>query len=267
MKNLKIFCVTDKVLKFLENTNYNVGWVGKENPPENYILSNNKINIFSKEKYYSELTFHYWYWKNLLNIKSTEWVGFCQKRRYWVKKNYLNNKIDNTEFHKNFLYEAQDEWNNFNAIICEPVQINKVKKIKMIKRGFRSLISNPEIFFNEKKQTINFHFDMHHGHGNLSKAIEVMNDNDRDEFRNYVNTNYEYHPHIMFIAKPFIIDKWFTDLFDWLFRCEKIFGFNNLHGYDTQRLYAYLAERYLSFWFKKYSKFTNWPWTFIDLND
>ena len=86
MTNLKIFCVTDKVLKFLENTNYNVGWVGKENPPENYILSNNKINIFSKEKYYSELTFHYWYWKNLLNIKSTDWVGFCQKRRYWVKK-------------------------------------------------------------------------------------------------------------------------------------------------------------------------------------
>ena len=60
----------------------------------------------------------------------------------------------------------------------------------------------------------------------------------------------------MFIAKPFIADKWFQDLFTWLFSCEEIFGFENLKGYDTQRLYAYLAERYLSFWFKKYSKFT-----------
>jgi hypothetical protein len=63
----------------------------------------------------------------------------------------------------------------------------------------------------------------------------------------------------MFIAKAYIAERWFSTLFPWLFRCEKIFGFNNLKGYDTQRLYAYLAERYLSFWFKKYSKFIEWP--------
>ena len=50
MSNLKIFCVTDKEVKFLENTNYNIGWVGKETPPENYILSDTNDNIFSKEK-------------------------------------------------------------------------------------------------------------------------------------------------------------------------------------------------------------------------
>ena len=55
----------------------------------------------------------------------------------------------------------------------------------------------------------------------------------------------------MFIARPEIIDKWFLTLFTWLERCEDIFGFEGLKGYDTQRLYAYLAERYLSFWFKK----------------
>ena len=267
MSNLKIYCVTDKVINFLDNTKYNIGWVGKENPPENYILSNNRNNIFSKEKYYSELTFHYWYWKNLLNVESNDWIGFCQKRRYWLKKNFLKDKIDKVNFSENLLDEVQDEWSGYNAIICNPIKINKVKKIKMIKRGFRSLIRNPKIFFNDKKQTIKFHFDMHHGYGNLSKAIEVMNDNDRDEFKNYVNTNCEYNPHIMFIAKPLIINKWFTDLFEWLFKCEKIFGFENLNGYDTQRLYAYLAERYLSFWFKKYSNFINWPWTFIDFKN
>ena len=55
----------------------------------------------------------------------------------------------------------------------------------------------------------------------------------------------------MCISKKKLLDKWFKDLFRWLFDCEKIFGFKNLAGYDQQRLYAFLAERYLSFWFLK----------------
>ena len=47
-------------------------------------------------------------------------------------------------------------------------------------------------------------------------------------------------------------------------KIEKIFGFDKLRGYDTTRLYAYLSERYLSFWFKKYTKFKTHPWVFLD---
>ena len=101
---------------------------------------------------------------------------------------------------------------------------------------------------------------MHHGYGNLDKAINLLCDADREEFRDYVNNNISFSPHIMFIAKVGIAKKWFSSLFPWLFKCEKIFGFETLHGYDSQRLYAYLAERYLSFWFKKYSKYIEWPY-------
>ena len=48
-------------------------------------------------------------------------------------------------------------------------------------------------------------------------------------------------------------------------RCEVQFGFNELKGYDTLRLYAYLAERYLSFWFKKYTNYKEEPWISLDL--
>ena len=51
-----------------------------------------------------------------------------------------------------------------------------------------------------------------------------------------------------------------------LFWC-KVFGFSKLSGYDTQRLYAYLAERYLSFWFKKHTNYLNWPWTLVDFDN
>jgi len=108
---------------------------------------------------------------------------------------------------------------------------------------------------------------MHHGYGNLDKAINFIKAEDKDDFSNYVNKKTSFNPHIMFIAKPVILNMWFKDLFEWLFKCEEIFGFENLKGYDTQRLYAYLAERYLSFWFKKYTKFTTWPWKFINLKN
>ena len=105
---------------------------------------------------------------------------------------------------------------------------------------------------------------MHHGYGNLDKAIEVMNINDREDFREYVNTQNTFNPNNMFIAKKKIVDKWFGDVFPWLFKCEKVLGFKNLKGYET-RIYAYLAERYLSFWFKKYARSIEWPWVFVDL--
>ena len=264
MKNLKIYCVTNKVINFADKTNYNIGWVGQENPPKNYILCNSKDNIFFKEKHYSELTFQYWYWKNMMDLQQDNWIGFCQKRRFWVNKNSINNKIEKKSFSNHVLQSVPDEWNGFDSVICEPIYINKVKKMKMIKRGFRSIIKKPSILFDEKKQSLALHFDMHHGYGNLNKAINLIEDEDKLDFSNYVNNSISYNPHIMFIAKPKIMDKWFNTLFPWLERCEKIFGFDSLHGYDTQRLYAFLAERYLSFWFKKHTKSLEWPWTFFE---
>ena len=264
MKNLEIYCVTDKALPFLENFYYHLGAVGKKDFPSNYIKCDQGQNIFSKEKYYSELTFQYWYWKNKLDIKQNNWIGFCQKRRFWINKQSLNKEINIYNFQNHFLHDIPREWSNFEAIICDPIQVNTVKKTKLIKRGFKSLIKNPGAFFSRDKQTIRLHFDMHHGYGNLSKAIDVMDYEDREDFRNFVNTSTSFNPHIIFITKPKIANKWFKNLFSWLFNCEEIFGFKNLKGYDTERLYAYLAERYLSFWFNKHTKVLNWPWILFD---
>ena len=96
------------------------------------------------------------------------------------------------------------------------------------------------------------------------KAISVMNDKDRLEFLDYVESNVSYNPHIMVISKKGILDKWFSSLFEWLFKCENVHGFDKLKGYDTQRLYAFLGERYLSFWFKKYTIYRENHWRLIE---
>ena len=43
-----------------------------------------------------------------------------------------------------------------------------------------------------------------------------------------------------------------------------VFGFN-LDGYGKVRIYGFLAERFLPFWFNKYSKYLEWPIIFRDL--
>jgi len=134
----------------------------------------------------------------------------------------------------------------------------------MLKRGWKSLIKKPSIFFNKDKENIAFHFNMHHGYGNLDIAIDLLDTSDKEDFKDFVYNENSFNPHIMFIARPDILNKWFDKLFLWLQRCENKIGFKDLHGYDTTRLYAYLAERYLSFWFKKYTKYLESPWIFLD---
>ena len=264
MNKIKIYCVTNKLVNFIKKDNYKFGWVGKDIIAEKkYLKCDYGDNIFYKEQYYSELTFHYWYWKNLLKIEdSQQWVGFCQKRRYWIK-NQTQDKINVDNINEYLLTDIDNDTRDYEALICNPIEVS-TKKMKLIKRGWRNILSKPSIFFNPSLINLSDHFDIHHGFGHLEKAVNLLNVNDRNDFKEYLKVNKKFNPHIMFIAKKKIINNWFNALFPWLEKCEKIFGFEKLSGYDTRRLYAYLSERYLSFWFKKYTKFKTHPWVFLD---
>ncbi len=137
----------------------------------------------------------------------------------------------------------------------------------MEKNNFKTIFKNPSLLLNKDKRSIKFHFDMMHGFGNLDKAIELLDPEEKNDFTEFVNTNVSFNPQNMFICKSKkILTSYYDSIFPWLLRCEKIFGFNNLKGYDQIRLYAYLSERYLPFWFEKYTNSTYSPWKFIDIN-
>ena len=138
-----MYCVTNKKITFLEETPYYLGAVGKENFSDRYISSNTLDNIFYKEKNYSELTFHYWIWKNKLNACKNQWIGFCQKRRFWIKPNSKGANVNKKNLKEHLLTELNEEYSNFETIICEPINLFGVKKMKLIKRGWRNLIKNP----------------------------------------------------------------------------------------------------------------------------
>ena len=129
------------------------------------------------------------------------------------------------------------------------------------------MIKKPSLFFNKNERNIRFHFDLMHGNGNLDKAIEYLDINERDDFRKFVNTEVSFNPHNMFMCRSTkILNSYYSSVFPWLKKCEKEFGFN-LNGYGLKRIYGFLAERYMSFWFKKYTNFTTLPIIFKDISE
>ena len=276
---MNIYCITHKPQKNIEKLGLLPAGVGIANFPSNYVIENDGENIAHKNQYYSETSFHYWIWKNLLpKKKDNEWFGTCQYRRYFVKKEcedliqnlngkqgYLN--LNNLEELKNILQtEPAKEWNNYDVILCNPYNLEVIKKMKLIKRGFRSIIKDPTILYNKKKHTIKLHFDMFHGHGNLEKASQVLPEKDRSDFMNFVSSRTWLSGHCIYITNNTdLLNNFYKDLFKWLFDCEKVFGFKDLVGYDTQRIYSFLTERYMPFWFNKYARTLTWPWIFCDI--
>ena len=142
MSNLEIYCVTDKELPFLEKSNYKLAGVGKSDFPGKYIKCDNLDNIYYKEKNYSELTFHYWFWKNQLPSKDNNtWIGFCQKRRFWLNEKNHTNRNNILDL---ILRNTPDEWKNYEAVICEPIYLG-TKLSKLLKRGWKNVINKPSL--------------------------------------------------------------------------------------------------------------------------
>ena len=108
---------------------------------------------------------------------------------------------------------------------------------------------------------------MFHGNGVLEKAINLLNTEDREDFRQFVINNNSFNQANLFISRSkSLVGKYYKTIFDWLNKCEKVFGFD-LEGYGKIRIYGFLAERFLPYWFNKYARCLEWPIIFNDLRE
>ena len=267
MNNAIIFCLClhDNLLNKVKELDYIPVGLGKNNFSKEWLSDSVGNNISQKNKYYGEHSFHYWLWKNNLeNLKDNEWIGFCAYRRFWQKN---KTKIDkSTNFKDNVLNEIPKEWENFDVILGDKMNLDHVKWIKVLKYGKIAFLRNPKSIL-KNGRTIRFHFDMFHGNGVLDKALDLLNEEDKKDFKIYVNENTSYNQGNMFVCKSKKIMKlYYETIFEWLERCEKVFGFD-LEGYGNIRLYAFLAERFMPYWFNKNAKVLEWPILFHDLNN
>ena len=255
-------------LSTIKELNYIPVGLGRKTFSKEWMKDNTGKNITHKNKYYGEYTFHYWLWKNYLGNTENEWIGFCQYRKFWSLQNINKDLLSLKKLKDLTLKEVPEEFNNYEVILGDSISINNLKVMKFLKRGFKLIIKKPSYLYNKNKRNIKFHFDMWHGENYLSEAIKLLNNEDRENFNNFVNTNTSFNPHNMFICKSSsLLKRYYETLFDWLQKCEDIFGFSKLKGYGMTRIYGFLAERYLSYWFQKNTKVKEYPIIFKDLSD
>ena len=262
---MKIYCIdiNNNNYEKIKKLNYIPVGLGKDKFNENWVRDNSGDNISDKNPFYGEYTFHYWIWKNNMEIfNNSDWVGFCAYRRFWLnEKSSIYSKLP---FKDKTLREVPEIWNEYDVILADKISMSNIKLIKILKYGKLALLKNPKSFL-KKNRNIKFQFDMFHGNGVLDKAIDVLNSKDREDFRQFVNNNDSINQANLFICRSRkLMTKYYTTIFEWFEKCEKVFGFN-LEGYGKIRIYAFLAERYLPFWFNKYSKCLDWPILFNDL--
>ena len=107
-------------------------------------------------------------------------------------------------------------------------------------------------------------FRIFHGSFFLEKSIELLSSVNQSNFVEFLN-GYELNPYNMFICRNSeILNKFYDEIFPWLFKCEEKFKDLNLKGYDKVRIYGFLAERYMPYWFKRNFNTTICPITFFE---
>ena len=268
MKNLNMFCLTlePNHYKFIKELGYTPVGLGKKFFNEDWLTDKSKINISKKNENYGEYTYHYWIWKNYLDELDDGWIGFCQYRKFWSLEEH---KVENINFNSlgyQVLKEVPEEFDKYDSILGRPMYVNQWKIMKFIKKGLKNILKKPFLIFNKKKRNLNFHFDLMHGENNLNNAISLLDAANQNDFRKFVNTEVSFNPHNMFICKSKKkIKSYYEDLFPWLEKCEKLFGFENLKGFGKKRIYGFLAERFMSYWFNKNTKCTTMPIIFYDI--
>jgi hypothetical protein len=263
MNKNKIYCFSSKYFSYIDKLNYIPVGLGDNNFPSHWIRDNIGINISHKNKFYDMYSFHYWFWKNeIKNISTDTWIGFCTYRRLWKRCNYL--PLDLKDINSNIIQTIPEEWSHYDVVLPPKLDLSKIKKIKVFKNNFNYFIKHPSILFNTHNYDIKSHFEIFHDKEILNKSINLVNIKEKKDFINYLN-NKSFHPWNLFFCKSTkLLTMYYESVFEWLFKCEEIIGFSDLKNYRTGRIYAYLAERYLSFWFEKYSKVISWPILFLD---
>ena len=261
---MKIFALSiyNNNLNELKNLNLIPVGLGNAKFGSEWLNDKGPLNISHKNNNFGEYTFHYHLWKNgFVDKIYNNWIGFCSYRRFWTKKNFSNITSFN-ELNNLVIKEKQSSWVNFDVILGEPLKFEKIKNSKLIKRNIFEVLKKPSVLI--KKNTLMDQFRIFHGSYFLEKSLTFLSKDNKINFEIFLN-DYELNPYNMFICRNSkILNQFYNEIFQWLFKCEDEFKNKNLEGYGQKRIYAFLAERYMPYWFKKNFNTTTCNITFFE---
>ena len=266
MEKLSIFCCShfhNKRIEILKNLI--PAGTGESTYPKQWFTDNTGNNISHLNKSFAELTFHYWVWKNYLdNFSKKDMIGFCQYRRFWLKKDHEKIiTIDN--LNENLLTIDHFKFNESDVYLTNPEKVFLKKKSIFKYRGFLENIKDPFPIFSRSKHTVGLQFEVYTKTKKfIYELSKFLKKEDQDDFLNFLNNCKEINLHNMFITNKLIFNEYMKYLFDWLNLCDEKIKEKNYNTGGLTRIHAFLAERFLHFWFNKFHQTKNIPWIFLD---
>jgi len=261
---LIIFCTSHKTINYLDKFYPSIQMIGcgnNFNIPSKWHNSNKKINISEKFLSYADLTAHYYIWKNLLDkYKPDTWVGFSQYRRLWIK-NKITNNLELNFLDKIILKDIDKSWNTYDAII-PPAFFFRKKKKEIVKNILLFPIKRDVGLF-KYKTTVLDQFAQSlgpYGKDLIFEIIQYLPTSESYGFLEFLKKRTHLSAHGMYISKVKIINQYSNLIFEWFLRCENIINKNNnLPLIKNSRIFQYINERFLDYWFSKYYKVLRWP--------
>ena len=234
--DVKIFVCCHKKTPFKFNSVFTCVGLGGFHSPS-FLTDNTGDNISDKNPFYSELTAHYWVWKNI----QADFYGFFHYRRFLDFSSHKNIPV----FHKfsPSLFKKYG-WDTttinhvcYNADVILPIK-NKSKK------------HNPISLYDYYKRE--------HHEKDLNITLDVLKEKYPDMAKtadDVINGTTGYFYNLFLMRKNYFqsYEKW---LFDILFEVEKRINFSDYDSYQ-RRVFGFLGERLESIYIEHLKRTTS----------
>ncbi len=154
MKNTSIFCLTLKPEheEIIKELSYIPVGLGNQKFSKECLSDKKGDSISLKNPFYGEYTFHYWVWKNYLDKIKTNWVGFCQYRKFFFLEKTKEDNLSFKNLKNSIIIDAEGLDGNFDCILGKKFKVDNYKFSKIIKHHLIDFLLNPTLFFNKKKK-------------------------------------------------------------------------------------------------------------------
>jgi len=211
-------------------------------------------NISNKNKFYSELTAHYYLYKNI----DSEYYGLMHYRRIFCEKPssfFLIRK--NIRFFRRIIFSFFLKKNiALDKNVSPVIPLKKLPKVAksakshivgLIDQGYELIVPKPLVFH---ATNVYQNYSLHHSKLHLDLFCRIIEEkypclsNPIKE----VNNSYEIIAYNMFVMKKEIFVEYSSMLFDVLFELEKRINLDELTPYQ-QRIFGFLSERFFNYFF------------------
>lgn len=202
-----------------------------DNQPD-IIRDNTGINIADRNKYYAEMSGHYWAWKNFLPRTNAKYIGFAHYRRFL---DFDITPMEDLPFKPIYL-------SPFKKIFKKYTQENILKCID----GYDIIL--PEIF--PVTPTVYQQYEHWHHHEDLDTAILII----KEIYPEYIDAAVkvisasEMYTCLNFIMKTELVNEYMEWIFNIMFKLEAQSDWSKYVKYLDIRTPAFLAERLFNIW-------------------